>query len=104
MTGLLWSAAVIAALRAEAGVGARVRTPALGRLCAALDATGHQYEHRCEELLVALAPETVGEIAAAHGIVLHELTGIGGVEQAYFRIIERTGPVRHASPDGETGS
>ncbi len=40
--GRLLRSSTLAALRAEAGVGCRVRTPEPDRLCAALDAAGHR--------------------------------------------------------------
>jgi ABC-2 type transport system ATP-binding protein len=95
--GRLVRSSSIGALRAEAGVGARVRTPDGVRLCAALDAAGHTHVHEGEELTVDAPPERVGEIAAAHGIVLHALTATGDLEQAFFKLVEQSGPFA-ASP------
>jgi ABC-2 type transport system ATP-binding protein len=89
--GRLVRSSSIGALRAEAGVGARVRTPDGVRLCAALDAAGHTHVHEGEELTVDAPPERVGEIAAAHGIVLHALTATGDLEQAFFKLVEQSG-------------
>jgi len=75
-------------LRAEAGLGSRVRTPEPDRLCALLDAAGHAYRSTDDGLVVDVGPEQVGELAAAHGVVLHELAGTGGLEQAFFHLIE----------------
>jgi len=92
--GRLVRSSSLAALRAEAGVGSRVRTPDPERLCAALDAAGHAYRRTEEGLAVDAAPEQVGELAAAHGIVLHALTGTGDLEQAFFQLIEQSGPAK----------
>ena len=46
-------------------------------------------------------PEQVGEIAARHGVVLHGLEGTADLEQAFFRLIEESGPAeRLASAEG----
>jgi ABC-2 type transport system ATP-binding protein len=92
--GRLVRSSSLAALRAEAGVGSRVRTPDPERLCAALDAAGHAYRRTDEGLAVDAAPEQVGELAAAHGIVLHALTATGDLEQAFFQLIEQSGPAK----------
>ncbi len=81
-------------MRAEAGIGSRVRTPETDRLCAALDTAGHAYQHADGTLAVDAAPELVGELAAGHGIVLHALAGTAGLEQAFFRLIEESGLAR----------
>jgi hypothetical protein len=41
---------------------------------------------------VDATPEQVGELAAAHGIVPHALTGMGGLEKAFFHLIHQPGP------------
>ena len=82
-------------LRAEAGVGSRVRTPDRDRLCSVLDAAGYDNRRTEDGLLVDAAPEQVGELAAAHGIVLYGLTGTGGLEQAFFHLIEQSDPITH---------
>ena len=53
-----------------------------------LDAAGHAYRSTDDGLVVDVAPEQVGELAAAHGVVLHALAGTGGLEQAFFHLIE----------------
>ena len=75
--GRLLRSSTLAEFRAEAGVGSRVRTPVPDRLGAALDAAGHAYRLTDEGLAVDAPPEQVGEIAAAHGVVLHRLAGNG---------------------------
>jgi ABC-2 type transport system ATP-binding protein len=59
---------------AGAGGGTRVRSPELERLAAALQRAGGKVVTGGDGLVVGLAPERVGEVAAAEGIVLHELT------------------------------
>ncbi len=93
--GRLIRSARLDELRAEAGVGSRVRTPERDRLCAVLDAAGHASRRTEDDLLVDAAPEQVGELAAAHGIVLHGLAGTGGLEQAFFHLIEQSETTAH---------
>ncbi|MFI5626341.1 ATP-binding cassette domain-containing protein [Nocardioides sp. NPDC051685] len=88
--GRLVRSARLDELRTEAGVGSRVRTPEPDRLCTVLAAAGHAYRLAEAELVVDAAPEQVGELAAVHGIVLHALAGTGGLEQAFFHLIERS--------------
>ena len=97
--GRLVRSSTLAAMRAEAGVGARVGTPAPDRLGAALDAAGHTYRRTGNGLAVDAPPETVGELAAANGIVLHSLAATGGLEQAFFRLVGEPDPVEDAEPD-----
>lgn len=86
--GCLIRSSTLAEIRAEAGVGARVRTPHQERLGVALDAAGCAYRLTEDGLLAGAHPELVGEIAAAHGIVLHGLVGTADLEQAFFRLIQ----------------
>lgn len=90
--GRLVRSSTLAAIRAEVDVGARVRTPDPDRLGAALDAAGHAYLRTEEGLAVDAAPELVGELAAANGIVLHSLVGTADLEQAFFQLIEQSDP------------
>ena len=92
--GRLIRSATLAALRAEAGVGSRVRTPDPDRLCAALDAAGHTHRRTDEGLDVDATPEQVGELAGHHGIVLHGLVGTADLEQAFFRLIQESGSAK----------
>ena len=91
--GRLVRSSTLTALRAEAGVGCRVRTPEPARLSTVLDAAGHRYRPVDEELAVHATPEQVGELAAAHGIVLHRLTATAGLEDAFFRLTEQSEPI-----------
>jgi ABC-2 type transport system ATP-binding protein len=85
---LVWSS-TLAGLRAEAGVGCRVRTPEPERLSAVLDAAGHSHRQRNGELAVDAAPEQVGELAAVHGVALYRLVATAGLEEAFFRLTDQ---------------
>jgi len=88
--GRLIRSARLAAMRAEAGVGSRVRTPDPTALCAALEAAGLVSRWAEDELIVEAPPEEVGELCATHGIVLHALAGTADLEQAFFRLVEES--------------
>ena len=90
--GRLVRSARLAALRAEAGLSSRVRAPDPARLCAVLDTAGLAHGRTDEGLTVEAPPEQVGELAARHGVVLHELVGTADLEQAFFRLIRESGP------------
>ena len=85
--GRLLRSSRLAELRAEAGVGSRVRSPQADRLCELLDAGGHPYRFTEGGLVVDASPEEVGELAAQHGIVLHGLAPTADLERAFFRIV-----------------
>jgi ABC-2 type transport system ATP-binding protein len=89
--GRLIRSSTLAALRAEAGVGCRVRTPETERLSALLAAAGHRVRLEDDDLVVDSAAEQVGKLAAAHGIVLHRLNPTARLEEAFFHLTERTG-------------
>jgi hypothetical protein len=74
-------------LRAEVGIGSRVRTPHLARLVDILDAAGHTHRLFDDELITDAAPKEVGELAAAQGVVLHGLVGTSDLEHAFFELI-----------------
>jgi ABC-2 type transport system ATP-binding protein len=95
--GRLLRSSTLTALRAEAGVGSKVRTPDPDRLCAALDAAGHGYRWTDQELAVDATPEQVGELAAHHGVVLYRLVGTADLEQAFFRLIQDSGRAERPS-------
>ena len=86
--GRLLRSSRLAEIRAEAGVGSRVRTPQPDRLGALLDAAGHSCRSTDAGLVVDLPPEEVGELAAEHGVVLHGLAPTADLEQAFFRLIQ----------------
>jgi ABC-2 type transport system ATP-binding protein len=71
--GRLIQQASIAEVLAGAQGATRVRTPDAGRLRELLAADGVDVNDADGVLLVDLPPERVGEIAAQHGVVLHEL-------------------------------
>jgi ABC-2 type transport system ATP-binding protein len=95
--GRLVRSARLDEVRAEAGVGSRVRTPERDRLSAVLDAAGYASRPTDDGLVVDAAPEQVGELAAVHGIVLHALAGTGGLEQAFFHLIEEPDTTAHTT-------
>jgi ABC-2 type transport system ATP-binding protein len=72
--GRLIQQASIAEVLAGAEGGTRVRSPDAGRLRELLEREGVAVNEADGVLLVDLPPERVGEIAAQHGVVLHELT------------------------------
>jgi ABC-2 type transport system ATP-binding protein len=73
--GKLIQQASIAEVLAGAQGGTRVRSPEASRLRALLAAQGATVTELEDTTLVAdLPPERIGELAAANGIVLHELT------------------------------
>jgi ABC-2 type transport system ATP-binding protein len=88
--GRLVAHAPLAELTARAGAGARVRTAEAARLAEALAGAGIDSRAAGDgRLAVSAAPERVGEIAAAHRIVLHELVGEGSTLEEVF--LELTG-------------
>jgi ABC-2 type transport system ATP-binding protein len=73
--GRLVRHATMAEVEAMAAGEARVRTPEAARLASLLAKTGVEARSLGDgNLAVAAATERVGEVAAANGIVLHELT------------------------------
>ena len=72
--GRLIQQASIAEVLAGAQGATRVRTPDPARLRELLAAEGVEVNDAEGVLLVDLPPEQVGEVAAQHGVVLHELT------------------------------
>jgi ABC-2 type transport system ATP-binding protein len=71
--GRLIRQAAIAEVLAGAQGGTRVRTPDSERFRTLLAGAGGSVAETDGALLVDLAPERVGELAAANGVVLHEL-------------------------------
>lgn len=86
--GRLLRSSTLAELRAEAAVGSLVRTPDSDRLRTVLEAAGCTCRLTGDGVTVDAAPEQVGELAAAHGVVLHGLAGTADLEQAFFRLIQ----------------
>ena len=87
--GRLIQQAAMAEVLAGAQGATRVRTPETGRLRELLTDAGSTVNESDGVLLVETPPERVGELAAANGIVLHEL----GVERATLEevFLELTG-------------
>jgi ABC-2 type transport system ATP-binding protein len=99
--GRLIRSSTLAALRAEAGVGCRVRTPEPERLCTVLAAACYRFRVHADELAVDAATKQVGELAATHRIVLHRLTPTAGLEEAFFRLTEQPAHVDERVPYDE---
>ena len=70
---LVQQASIAEVLAGAQGGATRVRTPD-GRLRGLLADAGHTVSEADGALLVDAAPERVGELAAANGVVLHELS------------------------------
>ncbi len=69
------------------GPGAIVRTRDPGRLAEALERRGHTVRREGDELHVGARPETVGEVAAEEGLVLHALAPRSrSLEAAFFAL------------------
>jgi ABC-2 type transport system ATP-binding protein len=80
----------LAALTARTAGGTIVRSPDAGRLREQLAAAGIEASTaETDELRAAAPPERVGEVAAAAGIVLHELRAEGASLEEVF--LELTG-------------
>ena len=86
--GRLVRAGPLEQLRSEGGGGTRVRSPQAENLAHLLQEAGHAGRMvSVDELVVEAAPAAVGELAAAHGIVLHRLSeGAGGLEEVFLKI------------------
>jgi ABC-2 type transport system ATP-binding protein len=84
----------VEALTARAAGGTRVRSPQAARLRELLDGAGITVADGGGEdrLVAAAAPEQVGELAAANGIVLHELTAeTSSLEEAFLQLTSEGG-------------
>jgi ABC-2 type transport system ATP-binding protein len=83
----------LGALTARTGGGAVVRSPQAERLAAELRRAGIEVsEGGGGELVIAAPTERVGEIAAAGGIVLHELRARGASLEEVFLELTAGGP------------
>jgi ABC-2 type transport system ATP-binding protein len=77
----------ITGLTARTAAATRVRSPAAAALSAALSEAGIEATVDGEHLRTSAPPERVGEIAAARGIVLHELgTDTTSLEEAFLEL------------------
>ncbi len=102
--GRLLRSAGLSELRAEAGIGSRIRTPQPDRLVAVLQAAGHHCSTIEDDLVVDAAPEQVGELAARHGLVLHRLQPTIDLEHVFFRLMGESDEAQHSDPAGRTAS
>jgi len=94
--GRLVAHAPVEELTARAGAGTRVRSPDAARLRELLAAAGIEATETGDALAVQAPPERVGEIAAANGIVLHELAAeSSSLEEV---VLELTGAEGEATP------
>ncbi len=88
--GRLITQAPMATVIAGGARGTRVRSPERDRLSAALDTSGASTTPVADDALSTDAtPERVGEIAAAEGIVLHELVAaVESLEDVFLELTE----------------
>jgi ABC-2 type transport system ATP-binding protein len=87
--GRLVTAAPLAELATSAQPGVVVRTPDTARLRAALTAAGIPVNDHGHDRIVALGatPEAVGRAVAAAGVVVYEMSLVGGsLEDAFLRL------------------
>jgi ABC-2 type transport system ATP-binding protein len=87
--GRLVTAAPLAELATSAQPGVVVRTPDTARLRAALTAAGIPVNDNGPDRIVALgaSPEAVGRAVAAAGVVVYEMSLVGGsLEDAFLRL------------------
>jgi ABC-2 type transport system ATP-binding protein len=85
--GRLLAHAPLGELTTQAAAGVRVRTPTAERLRDLLTENGLGatiVEH--DRLTVVGSPERVGEIAAANGVVLHELRAEASLEEVFLEL------------------
>jgi ABC-2 type transport system ATP-binding protein len=93
--GRLVRHSTMAEVEAMAAGAARVRSPDSERLAAVLAQAGLDWRSLGDgTLAVAVSPERVGELAAAHGIVLYELTAERATLEEVF--LELTGSAEAA--------
>ena len=84
----------------------RVRSPRLGALTELLRAKGAQLSPESDDTFAVrgLAAEAIGELAAAHGLALHELSPqTGSLEDAFLRLTADAQDYRTAVPTGPAG-
>jgi len=77
----------VATLTARVSGGTHARSPQASRLGAALERAGLQATIDGERLFTQAPAERVGEVAAAEGIVLHELAAdAASLEEAFLEL------------------
>jgi len=85
--GKLVAHETVAELTARAAGATRVRSPDAARLREALTAAGIDARSDGDRLTTSAPPERVGEVAAAGGVVLHELTtDPASLEEAFLEL------------------
>jgi ABC-2 type transport system ATP-binding protein len=85
--GRLVAHETVANLRARTVGATRVRSPDAGRLREALARDGIEADGDADRLSTTATAERVGEVAAANGIVLHELTAEApSLEEAFLEL------------------
>jgi ABC-2 type transport system ATP-binding protein len=87
--------------QASSGAPVRVRSPQLGELTEALTDRGGAHVTRLEDgalQVFGLTSEQIGEIAAAHRLILHELTPIQvSLEDAFMSLTQDSVEFQHAA-------
>jgi len=87
--GRLVRQAAMAEVLAGGAHGTRVRSPEAGKLAAALQRAGIAAQTIDDELVVDAPAARVGEIAAAEGVVLHELVArLDSLEDVFLELTE----------------
>jgi ABC-2 type transport system ATP-binding protein len=82
----------VGALTVRAVGGTRARSPQASRLREALAREGIEAGGDGDRLVTSAPPERVGEVAAANGVVLHELTTEGtSLEEAFLELTAEGG-------------
>jgi ABC-2 type transport system ATP-binding protein len=85
--GRLVAHETVGELTARAAGGTRVRSPQAARLREALEREGIETSGDGDRLLTAAPAERVGELAAANGVVLHELASDpASLEEAFLEL------------------
>ncbi len=104
--GRLLRSGTLAELQAESAGGTSVRTPDVERfqqLLAAAGLTGRRTG--LQELVVSAPAPAVGEVAAAHGVVLHQLTEqVGGLEEVFLALTGESTPTADSAPTGQNST
>lgn len=93
--GRMVTQSTVAEVTAGGDERTRVRSPELDRLRAVLAEAGHDVEEADDETLAVrgAGPATVGELAAASGIVLHELVAERAtLEEAFLQLVQGETP------------
>jgi ABC-2 type transport system ATP-binding protein len=105
---LIADAATAEVIRLGSGSHVRVRSPQASRLASLIAAEGGEVTSESDGSLAVtrVSQETVGELAAANGVVLHELTlATASLEEAFMELTEEAvdfrAPEHSADPEGD---